>query len=630
MPLTPVANRVLPVARLLHAGEGPIAAANAFQSASGGRLVNNEIDAHDVLRALLQWLLDNGRFDLAAQLLWSPAQFSPLPKSVQSIWNAVTRSPMTLLMGASSMGKSYTPGVLFLLEWLRDPAWTAIRCVGPTEAHLTTNLFSHLTSLHQTASIPLPGVCRDLFIGLDPKRQEGGLLGVVIPQGSARARGRLQGSKRRPRPRAHPAFGTLSRLLLLVDELENVPPAVYTDLENLVANIQSEGDMGFKMVASWNPKDKTLKPYELAEPIAGWRGIDLDKDFEWSSRRGYRVVRLDAAHSENVVQNRVIFPGLQTRAGFDKLTEVSGGVGSPGWYTFGRGMYPPGTGLKTLIHDEMIRSRIATPIWVGETTFAAGQDLALTGGAGAPFFRGRVGSASGVRLSDGRIVSFTNAAGQVVSRHVIFADHWQPVPAGDTVPVAKSVREAATANRVPPAWLVVDRTGNGAGVHDLLRTLWSPDVGGVNYSEAATDTKILAEDRDTAKAAYGRIVSELWFAVQKFLQHGFLWFAEGLPQWEELVAQLTSRQYDPGRMDRVESKTEYCARGFRSPDEADSLTLMVHAVRRAAAVTWSFSGSTVTGGLGVEDMLSQRVAYDASPVEPDVTNRLDNLEDGID
>lgn len=624
--MTPVATRVVEVARALHTGAGWIAAANVIQGFAKERPVDNDVDAVEVLRALVQWLLDSDRYDLAAQVLWSPTQFCSEPRSVQSIWSEVRSNPLTLLMGASSMGKSYTPGVLFLLEWLRDPEWTAVRCVGPTEAHLATNLFSHLTSLHQTASIPLPGVSRDLFIGLDPKRQEGGILGVIIPQGSARARGRLQGSKRRPRPKPHPVFGSLSRLLLLIDELENVAPAVYSDLENIVANIQQERDPGFRIVASWNPKDRGLKPYELAEPPLGWPRVDIDKDFVWNSRRGYRVVRLDAAQSENVLTGKVIFPGLQTKAGFDKTVMVAGGVGSPGYYTFARGMYPPTGGSKTLMTGEQLEMRLAVPIWKSPPVAAAGVDLALTGGASAPFCRGWFGEATGVKLADGRAVMFRNSAGDVISRPVIYCDAIDPLEAGPTVPMAKTVRTAADANRVAPAWLAVDRTGNGSGVHDILTAIWSSDVRGVNYSEGATDKKILAEDKDTAKKLYGRVVSELWFAVQKFVQYGFLWFSPTLAGREELFQQLTSRQFDPQRADRVESKKEYCDRGFRSPDEADSLTLMVHAVRLEADVLWSFSGAPIPGGPASSDMQLSGDVSDPEPLPPDPTNALDYLD----
>lgn len=590
--LSTLAALVQPVVALLHGGESRIRACNHFLQATGARPVENEVDADHGLLALVRKLLDRDRYDLAAQLLWPPSMFSPDPRSVKLIWNEMLTNPLVLLMGASSMGKSYTPGVLMMLEWLRDPEWTSVRCVGPTEDHLRTNLFSHLVTLHGESAIPLPGVARDLFVGLDPKRREGCIMGVVIPQGMARARGRLQGSKRKPRPFKHPQFGYLSRLFLLFDELENVPPAIYPDIENVVSNINEGTDGGFRMIASWNPKDRSMKPYEMAEPIRGWDKFDLEKDEVWDSKRGFRVVRLDAAKCENVVEGVTRFPGLQTKAGFDMATKVSGGVGSPGWYTFCRGAYPPGTQARTLMSPEQLNMRKATPIWDRSPVFAGGCDLALAGGAGAPLVRGQFGNATGVRFPDGSLQLFKSPGGETVRRPVIYVDQLEYAASGDTLVVGPSVKSIAEANRIAPAWLELDRTGHGAGVHDLLRALWSPDIGGTNYSESATEKKVLEEDAGTARDLYTYVVSELWFAVQKLVVHGFLWFnPAGFKSMDVMFQQLSSRRYDPGKKDKVESKSDYKSRGFPSPDEADALTLMVHAVRRASGVVFSFSNS---------------------------------------
>ena len=92
---------------------------------------------------------------------------------------------------------------------------------------------------------------------------------------------------------------------------------------------------------------------------------------------------------------------------------------------------------------------------------------------------------------------------------------------------------------------------------------------------------------------------------------------------------MTSRKFDPARQDRVESKEEDMARGFKSPDEADSLTLMVHAVRRACGEVFSFSGAPIDSA---DDAASlQRTQHiDDEPVPPDVTNTIDYLEAGLD
>jgi hypothetical protein len=45
---------------------------------------------------------------------------------------------------------------------------------------------------------------------------------------------------------------------------------------------------------------------------------------------------------------------------------------------------------------------------------------------------------------------------------------------------------------------------------------------------------------------------------------------------------------------KVESKKDYKSRGFESPNEADSLTLLVHAARKGSGLVLSMRGDTVT------------------------------------
>jgi len=228
------------------------------------------------------------------------------------------------------------------------------------------------------------------------------------------------------------------------------------------------------------------------------------------------------------------------------------------------------------------------------------------------------------------VVPFVDSTGRTVPRPLIYVEYKEDVESGDTIRVATNVRAVAEKNRVPPGHLVVDRTGNGAGVHDLLKGLWSPDVIGVNYTYRASDRKILAEDRTTPYEEYRRIDCELWFALQKLVVHGFVWFNPDLAHREELFSQITGRQYDPQRQSKVESKSEYTARGFTSPDDADSLTLSIDGVRRVSGLTFSFSGTSVSGDTGTSEMLSKAGSANAlEAVEPDPTNLVEYLEDGI-
>ena len=68
-------------------------------------------------------------------------------------------------MGAASMSKSYAGGAWHLLDWVRDPEYTTVQVVGPSENHLEANLFSHLIRMHRESKIPLPGQIGELLSG---------------------------------------------------------------------------------------------------------------------------------------------------------------------------------------------------------------------------------------------------------------------------------------------------------------------------------------------------------------------------------------------------------------------------------------------------------------------------------
>jgi len=133
--------------------------------------------------------------------------------------------------------------------------------------------------------------------------------------------------------------------------------------------------------------------------------------------------------------------------------------------------------------------------------------------------------------------------------------------------------------------------------------------------------KILEEDTKTAKEEYERVVSELWFALKKWAEFGFLFLSPAAVS-EALVQELSGRRYQVGKLTRVESKDDYKSRGNGSPNKADAVTLLLHLVRVAFRITPSalddLAGDSVTGN---------RFDRGAVPVYVDSTNALDSIED---
>lgn len=572
------------------------------------RLEDNPAKYLPVLAHWLHFLLNNDAPEEAAQLLWTPTQFTPEPKFAKAIWKFFDESTLGLIMGAGSCGKSYSLGVRLFLEWLRDSEYTSIRVIGPSQNHLSANLFSHLVGLHQRASLPMPGVVGDLFIGLDRRNQLSSIKGIVIPVGQVKKAGRLQGVKRMPRKTSHPIFGNLSRLFVMVDEIENVPTGLFSDIDNVLSQVKDDGSKGFKIFGAYNPRDQNHEVGKRAEPPFGWAAFNPDEHFRWKSVRGWDVLRLDGEHSENVIQGKEIYPGLQTREGLEAISRNAGGKQSAGYFTMGRGAYPPQGVLLTVIPPGMLQKMRGEFIWYNSPQPVGACDLALEGGSAAVYTLGKWGQATGMKLPPsiefpvGNTVMFKDSKGHVLPCWGLQADQQFTLPKGDTIAMKTRIIEICKKAGVRPEYFSCDRTGHGAGIADLIKFEWGQQIHDVNYSSGPSKTKILLEDTKTCWEEYERMNTELWFAFRKFAEFTYLLLSPVL-DLSKLGPQLTNRKVriSAGRT-RVEAKKDYLDRGYESPDEADSLTLLVHAARMGSNIVPSMKRETrIDAGGGGED-----------------------------
>lgn len=585
------------ITKLVHAQD--LSGAARMVATRCGFKVPKEQDQDAVAEALQSYLhnlLNTGAFIEAAQLLWTPTQFNPNPQSTQEVWKLFEEADTGLIMGAAKMSKSFSMGVRLFLEWVRDPEFTSIRVLGPSEDHLEQNLFSHLVSLHQHATLPMPGKVGNLFIGLNRRDQLSSIRGVVIPKGTTKKAGRLQGSHRRPRPKPHPIFGPLSRLFIFLDEIENIPAGVWQDVDNVLSEIE-KGGQGFKVFGAYNPTNPTDEVGKRAEPTFGWHDLDEDQHFRWKSVRGWDVLRLDGERCENVLKGETIYPGLQTRDGLERIAQNAGGRNAPGYRTMGRGLYPS-TGIEaTVIPLGMLDKMRGEFIWYQDPRPVGATDLALEGSDPAIHTLGEWGSASGVKYPpsldhpNGRTVMFKDARGNVVPRWALQVKQQFALPKGDTVSMKNSIMDVNRKSGVRPEYYACDRTGHGAGVADLIRHEWSTLIHDINYTSGASETKIMQEDSKTCKEEYERVFTELWFALRLWGEFGLVLLHPSMDMGK-LTQQLTQRRfYTKSGRKVVESKKDYKARGFESPNEADSLTLLVHAARLGSGVIPSMRGA---------------------------------------
>jgi hypothetical protein len=161
---------------------------------------------------------------------------------------------------------------------------------------------------------------------------------VAVPKGDS-GTGTLRGFHPAPRAgKAHPKWGQMSRTHVILDEAEEVPAGVWEGLQNILSAADTEGSKGrIKIFGASNPKDRTSEFGKRCEPDRGWLSVDCEDDFEWVSRDGWHVLRLDAARCENVIEQRIVFPGFQTYEGY-MAYEARGRTAE--YFTMARGFFP--------------------------------------------------------------------------------------------------------------------------------------------------------------------------------------------------------------------------------------------------------------------------------------------------
>lgn len=576
----------------------PEAANEALAIIGRPPIAKGKRDALPILRKLFQSLLDRDLYLHAATLQWGSDMFNAEPESVSRTFDAISCASKVLLMGASSMGKSYNAGVYMALDYLRDPLYTTVKLAAVNEDHLKKNLFAHVAKLFRNLAIPSEHdiIVRDsdLWIGIKEAGYEFGISGIAFKQSQEKG-GQFKGYKSLPvRSKPHPKFGMMSRLRVLLDEGQDAPGGPFQDFNSLYASVSDAGRV--KVVVAFNPVSIDRIVVQMAEPDEGWHIDQIDRLYDYESKAGWQVCRLDAVLCENVRQKKIVFDGLQTYQGFVGYLK-SGGDNSPSYSCFARG-FPPMKGSN---------NNIIPPMWPqearGEATFietpvnVAAVDLAFAGLDTAQMAVGRWGLASGYRPQnpvvglDGvptNFIAFKDRGNLKENRprHVLQIDQLIPLTKhDDTIKMAQEIITRCSQLGVSPEHCGVDRTGIGQGTYDHLRGVWG-DVLGISWNEKATETKILAEDTDTAYKQCDGIMSEMWWAFRRWIDPTVraILINPIIPP-QPLHTQMTSRQFSTGKNGiKVESKESFKARNQKSPDEADSVIQLCHVVRSFADV----------------------------------------------
>jgi hypothetical protein len=536
----------------------------------------DEAMAKSIVLQFVQDLLQKDQFEAAATILWGSTVYDWRPQSAKDTWRCLFEHDKLLIQGAGAMGKTFNAAAWFLLDWMRDPYYTCIKVVSLTEAHAQRNVFAAIKTFYRTALVrPEYEGGEELVKSIQANDDDkNGIHLVAVPRGDS-GTGTLRGFH--PAPRAgkpHPKWGLMSRTHVVLDEAEEVPAGVWEGLQNILSAADTEGAKGrIKIFGASNPKDRMSEFGKRCEPAGGWLTADCEEDLEWESRDGWHILRLDAARCENVIEKRVVFPGFQTYEGY-MAYEARGKTAE--YYTMARGFFPQDGIAMAIITPAMMDNAIGNVRFIGPVVPLAAFDLALEGNDQVLCSHGRFGLCDGWTPRDGRFIDFKKP------KIVLQLDGQISFPKKATLEQAAAIIKFCKLMRISPNWLCVDRTGNGAGIHDSLCSLFGSEVMGVNYSWAASETRILGDDSQKANELYSGVVTELIFGLSKYVEFEFLKIAPSF-QNDDVVKQSISRRYkQQGKgLVRVESKADYVKRTRQSsPDALDSLSLLVYLMRQ--------------------------------------------------
>ncbi|HEX3445673.1 MAG TPA: hypothetical protein VHS80_13240 [Chthoniobacterales bacterium] len=532
--------------------------------------------AYAYLWAIMAQLLRAGRLVAAAAFLWGLDLFDARPQSVKRIFRAIEAEAKLILLGCGSAGKTYTTAAWFLLDWLKDPLYTNSKVISTSAGHAKANVFSTLNMLHESAIIALPGERLDGFIGCSTKNRHAGISRVSIPQGTT-GRGALQGFHPLPRSSIDPVFGPVGRVRAFIDEAEEVPLGLWSGLSNMLLSMK--GSNLIKVICACNPRNVLSPLANEAQPDKGWNRVVIDEDKEWMSKERWKVVRIDGADLENVVQQTEVYPGFMTFSGYENL-RMKGGGNTPDYYTMARGMYPLEGVANTVIPISFLDQLFGTLVFVGRSIPCGGLDVAFEGDDEVIFFAGRYGLCSGYRLAREKEVTMFDEP-----RYCYQGDQWYSLPKLRTLELAEAVVELCGDLNIGPDWMLVDRTGNGTGVHDALLSNWSPLVHGVNWGMSATDKRVLEDDSHKAIEEFDGIDTEMYMTLRKWIEFDYCKLSPNMDV-EKLNKELTQRRYQlvgkgPTGLGRVaiQSKKEFKKINGWSPDRADGLVMCLHQAR---------------------------------------------------
>lgn len=284
--------------------------------------------------------------------------------------------------------------------------------------------------------------------------------------------------------------------------------------------------------------------------------------------------------------------------------------------TFARGFPPLQDSANTIIPPDWASTQRGEAMYEGDVTNVAAMDIAYQGADKCVLCIGRWGMAYGWRDNKGKTHEFVDRLNPALKKphHVLTIDQFLTLPKSlDAMGITQQLMGQCKMLKIEANWVAIDATGNGVATYSYAAKYWGRLLG-INWAEAATETKILTDDLATSHARFDGVPSEMWFALKHWIDPNVCAVLfNPIIQSQDMYSQMTTRRYKPMRNGRlkVEAKDEYKARnGGKSPDEMDTVVMLLHLIRMRSGVIAGIvehkDNKSGTGGLKTSSPTSDR------------------------
>lgn len=462
---------------------------------------------------------------------------------------------------------SYDAAKTGLLFWLANPGGRTVLVASTSLTDLDSRIWGYVKRFHQTlAAFELPGILLTSpppKILLTKKDTIHGMFAVPLQRGTPKKTASTLIGR-------HPDEGFLA----IIDEGTDVSPGFMDAVANW------EKSPFFQMIVIGNSASMYDPHGLLSRPKGGWDTVNPDYDTEWETKSGiclyFDCYRSPAIHEKNPEKKAKLAKFLFTTESIEQAI-LEYGENSEKFWRFTRGFWPAEDSLQTVLTAVMIDKFGAQKRahWAGRGAvhILAGLDPAMSPDGDECILRF---AKLGMDVNGLQVLDFGGE--DWIHRIVIQGDSDEPAE----YQILNETRRLCFEMGVKPGDLAIDVWGAGSGVGAIFRMNWSADVYEVSSAGPPTETWIGTDRRETAKEAYDRRITELWFSMREFVQGGQI---RGLDDIS--CEQFSTREYGwLGKKYSLETKRDYKERmgkvdnRYRSPDRADAATLILDHARQ--------------------------------------------------